>query len=100
MRLLIAATAVFAATVLAKATPGQLSDSFSNFAEHPAIDYAGTPADDAVARLNRRIADGTVQLKTEGGSGYLRSMLDALDVPIQSQIAVFNPDSAQRARCT
>src|ERR1700674_3380643 len=34
----------------------------------------------------------------DGPSGYLRSVLDALDVPIESQIAVFARDSVQRAR--
>ena len=97
MRFLIAATAVLAVAGLARATPGQLSDSFSNFADHPAIAYESTPADDAVARLNRAIAAGTVQLTADGPSGYLRSVLDALNVPVQSQIAVFNPDSVQRA---
>lgn len=96
-RLLALAIAVFVATALARAGSGQLSDSFSNFAEHPAIDYRSTPPDDAVARLNRRIAAGTVQLKADGPSGYLRSVLDVLNVPIESQVAVFNQDSLQRA---
>jgi hypothetical protein len=96
--MLTSAIVAFVATALARAGSGQLSDSFSNFAEHPAIDYRSTPPDDAVARLNRRIADGSIQLKADGASGYLRSVLDALNVPIESQVAVFNQDSLQRAR--
>ena len=87
---------MFAATALAKAGPAQLSDSFSNFAEHPAIAYHSIASDDAVARLNREIAAGTIQLKAEGPSGYLRSVLGALHVPIESQVAVFAKDSFQR----
>jgi hypothetical protein len=44
---------------------------------------------DAVARLNPD------QLKFEGPSGYLRSVLAALHVPIESQIAVFSRTSLQ-----
>ncbi len=57
--------------------------------EHPAIRYEDTPVTDAVARLN------PAQLKFEGPSGYLRSVLDALHVPIESQIAVFSKTSLQ-----
>lgn len=97
-RLLIAALAAFAATTLAKTALAQLSDSFSNYAEHPAINYHSAPSDDAVARVNRQLAAGQIQLKADGPSGYLRSVLAALHVPIESQVAVFAKDSAQSAR--
>jgi hypothetical protein len=76
----------------------QLTDSFTNWAGHPAIAYATHPVADPVALLNRSLRDGRVQLKFEGPSGYLRSTLDALRIPVESQIAVFNPDSLQNQR--
>jgi hypothetical protein len=79
---------------------GQLSDTFTNWLDHPAIDYTSTPATDPVAQLIREIQQGRVQLSSDGPSGYLRSLLEALDVPVESQIAVFARDSVQRARIT
>jgi hypothetical protein len=96
--LIASATVVFATTALASASLGQLGDTFTNWLIHPAIAYKSTPPRDAVAQLNQNIQGGLVQLKFDGPSGYLRSVLDALNVPIESQIAVFVPDSVQRAR--
>jgi len=97
-QLIAAATAVFATTGLVSASMGQLSDTFTNWLAHPAIDYKSAEPSDVVAQLNQHIQDGSVQLKFDGPSGYLRSVLEALHVPIESQIAVFVPDSVQRAR--
>jgi hypothetical protein len=63
--------------------------------DHPAIEYATRPTNDAVAQLNRKIEDGHVQLKFEGVQGYLRSVLDALDIPIESQMVVFSKTSLE-----
>ena len=57
--------------------------------DHPAIQYGYAPVHDAVASLD------TSQLKFEGPSGYLRSVLDGLHVPVESQIAVFSKTSLQ-----
>src|SRR5258706_3272056 len=92
------ATAVFETTVFASARTSQLSDTFTNWLVHPAIDYKSTPPRDVVAQLNQDIQDGKVQLKFDGPSGYLRSVIEKLNVPIESQIAVFVPDSVQRTR--
>jgi hypothetical protein len=77
---------------------GQLSDTFTNWLQHPAIQYGTRPVSDPVAELNRKLQDGTVHLTFDGPSGYLRSVLNALDVPVESQIAVFVKDSVQAAR--
>jgi hypothetical protein len=76
----------------------QLSDSFTNWLDHPAIAYKTTPPTDPVALLNARLETGQVQLRDEGPSGYLRSILDALAVPVESQMAVFVKDSVQARR--
>ena len=63
---------------------------------HPAIEYATRPVTDAVAVLNQRIAAGDVQLDFDAGpQGYLRSVLKALDVPVESQLLVFSETSLQ-----
>jgi hypothetical protein len=81
---------------LATASPAQLSDTFTNWIEHPAIAYRTRPLADPVARLNRELRDGRVQLKFEGPSGYLGSALSALNIPVESQVALFSQDSLQR----
>lgn len=65
--------------------------------EHPAIDYATRPVTDVVDRLNARLASGDVTLAFEPGSGYLRSLLQALDVPASSQMLVLSRTGVQRA---
>ena len=63
--------------------------------EHPAIQYSTRETTDAVAALNRRLQAGELHLASEGPSGYLKSVLDALDVPVASQTLVFSETSLQ-----
>jgi len=66
--------------------------------DHPAIRYSGTPPADAVAELNRRLQAGAKELHFDGPSGYLSSLLAALDIPIESQLAVYSKTSLQGVR--
>jgi hypothetical protein len=72
----------------------QVGDSFID-PDHPAIEYATRPSTDPVARLGQRITDGTARLTFEGPQGYLRSLLAALEIPVESQLAVFSRTSFQ-----
>ena len=65
--------------------------------EHPAIQYASRPTRDRVAALNQKLAQGTVTLQFEELAGYLRSALDALGVPVESQLLVFSKTGIQRS---
>ena len=65
---------------------------------HPAIAYATTPVSDPVAQLNERLRRGEVTLQKDEHSGYLRSMLAALGVSIDSQVLVFSKTSFQAPR--
>lgn len=62
------------------------------------INYAKAPVDNAVSRLEKRLADGKATLKHEPGFGYLRSLLCELNVPQSSQMLVFSKTSLQRHR--
>lgn len=73
----------------------QRTDAFVASRNHPAIAYDKAPATDRVAALNRRIQAGEIQLTFDPVSGYLRSLLDALNVPIESQTLVFSQTSFQ-----
>lgn len=64
--------------------------------EHPAIAWATRPTTDAIAALNQRLEAGELTLTFEPGSGYLRSVLDALDVPVASQMLVLSRTGVQR----
>jgi hypothetical protein len=63
---------------------------------HPAIQYAN-PSDDPIAKLGQR-TNAAAALTSSGPSGYLRSILQALDVPVSSQILVFSNGSVQGRR--
>jgi hypothetical protein len=100
---LLAAAVAFCVVMAARAAgdndEGALSGTFTDWSRHPAIVYSGQPdTSDPVAELSRQLRDGRLTLRREGPSGYLRSVLDALNVALESQIAVFNPDSVQGRR--
>ena len=67
---------------------------------HPAIQYYTRQTTDPVAELNRQILLGKVQLTFDGEQGYLRSVLKALNIPVESQIVPFSKTSVQLYRIT
>lgn len=55
------------------------------------VDYFGMETDDAVSELGVRLAAGTVRLSTDDSRfGYLLSVLELLNVPVESQLLVFS----------
>ena len=52
---------------------------------------------DPLARFDQRLASGDLRLEfeREDGHGYLRSVLEALEIPTSSQVLVFSKTSAQ-----
>lgn len=60
--------------------------------------YSQTAPDNAVSRLQAALDGGERALLHEPGVGYLRSLLDALEVPVSSQTLVFSKTSLQRHR--
>lgn len=62
---------------------------------HPAIQYNVAPVHDAVSELQQKINAGEVKLEFEPVRGYLKSILKALDVPVESQTMVFSKTSFQ-----
>ena len=63
-----------------------------------AIAYATAPLKNAVVDVNRKLQDGTIQLRFDGRSGFLQSALDALDIATDSQVLVFSRTSLQAKR--
>ncbi|MGE0130382.1 MAG: hypothetical protein AB7U82_20085 [Blastocatellales bacterium] len=66
--------------------------------EHPAIDYRQGVSADAVARLQRRLDDGSIKLEYSEPRGYLDSVLKHLGVSASSQGLVFSKTSFQLHR--
>jgi hypothetical protein len=94
-RRLFLAAAVWLVSIVAVA--GQLRHP-TLLRNHPAIRYDSTPSRDPIARLNERLERGEVRLERRGASGYLHSVLEALRVPIASQVLVFSKTSFQAPR--
>ena len=86
------------ASVVAALSAAGLNDKLAPAVNHPAIQYwAGTLTDPASV-LNAKLQSGDVRLQFAGPQGYLRSLLAALNVPVESQIAVFSKTSLQASR--
>lgn len=72
----------------------ELSGSYMVPIDHDAIQYTKGPVADPIHQLNRRLAAGEVKLTwEENNMGYLRSILAALNVNIDSQVLVFSKTS-------
>ncbi len=74
----------------------RLSDSFSGEPGQPEIGYSTRPVTDAVAVLNAKLESGEVKLERASTGGYLRAVLNALNVPVESQLVVFSRTSLQQ----
>lgn len=92
-------SAVFALLLAAGApTLAQRGGVFQGSADDPAIRYSTGPLDNVVDRLNRRLESGELKLAWEGRSGYLKSLLQALDIRTDAQMLVYSPTSLQASR--
>jgi len=64
--------------------------------EQEPIRYSRSEPDNVITRLQARVDKGETKLTFEEKTGYLRSVLAALDVPVSSQTLVFSKTSLQR----
>jgi hypothetical protein len=95
MRPVLAAAIAIVAAVGAARLAAQRGAAFVVSRDHPAIRYSTAPVTDPVSRLNHRLETGEASLAFEPATGYLRAVLSALDVPVESQVAVFSQTSFQ-----
>jgi hypothetical protein len=87
-----------AMNIAAAASSGQRVLTPSELRNHPAIRYQEVSPQDPVARLADRLRRGDAQLTFEPTTGFLQSVLSALDVPVESQLLVFSKTSFQARR--
>jgi len=57
------------------------------------IDYLGSATDNPVGQLKKKLELGEVELSFDPKFGYLKSLLKALKVPVESQVLVFSKTS-------
>jgi hypothetical protein len=76
----------------------QRAGAFMGSSDDPAIGYSTAPLNNAVVEVNKKLQDGAVQLTFEGRSGFLRTALAALQIPVDSQLLVFSRASLQGRR--
>jgi hypothetical protein len=92
VKLVFASALVTAAMIAVNA---QFADSFVASRDVPQIAYSTAPVVNRVTELSERIREGRVQLKFDERSGYLQAVLEALQVPVESQVATFSKNSFQ-----
>jgi hypothetical protein len=83
---------------LAVVVVAQRGGMFHGSADDPGIKYSTAPLNNVVASLNQKLEQGAATLAFEGRSGYLRTALAALDIPVDSQMLVFSATSLQAPR--
>ena len=92
-----------AGAVLASAVStaiAQRPGAFDQSINHPAIRYNTTDAATVVEALNRQLADHSAALVYDEKSGYLKSVLDLLRIPVESQMLVYTQTSLQAQHIT
>src|SRR5712691_1418913 len=72
-----------------------LEDAVAPAPDHPAIAYSRGATHNPAEELNQRLKDGSARLKFAGVTGHLASVLQALDVPVESQMVVYSKTSRQ-----
>ena len=70
------------------------NQGFLPFAGAP-INYRSQDLDDPIARLQKRLDSGQAHLRFDAQRGYLKAVLEALRVPVNSQTLVFSKTSFQ-----
>jgi hypothetical protein len=76
----------------------QHAGTFMGSIEDPIIAYSTASPHNVVADLNAKLQQGAVQFAFDARSGYLQPVLDALQIPVDSQLLVFSRGSLQGKR--
>ena len=99
MRFRVAFTLGLGLLCVAARVPAPLSAQgggmFHGSTEDTAITYGTAPLDNPIIAVNQKLKDGTIHLTLDGRGGYLQSALQALDIPVESQMLVFSATSLQ-----
>lgn len=95
-RLLLLSSAVaLLSTVAVGVSQQRRTGAFDQSINHPAIKYLVADTDTVVDRMNAKLRDGSAKLVWNEQTGYLRSVLDLLQLPVESQVMVYTQTSLQ-----
>ncbi len=76
------------------------SPGFGDDFNRAPVNYSTATPDNAISRLQTKLASGDNKIRFTEEHGYLRSVLAALDISESSQVVVFSKTSLQRERIT
>ena len=96
--LLAVALGVFLLAGMRASVDAQRAGTFMGSPDDPAIKYSTAPVNNVVVDVNKKLQDGALQFMFDSRSGYLRSALDAFQLPLDSQLLVFSRVSLQGKR--
>src|SRR5262245_2173150 len=98
-------TIVFAGCVLVAClivtgttTGAQRAGMFQGSPDDPGIKYTTGPLNNPIDALNKQLDAGSVRLTFQGRAGYLTSALEAIGLPIDSQMLLYSKASLQGRR--
>jgi len=95
-RLLLLSSAVaLVSTVAVGVSQQRRTGAFDQSINHPAIKYLVADTDTMVDRMNAKLRDGSAKLVWDEKTGYLKSVLDLLQLPVESQVMVYTQTSLQ-----
>jgi len=95
IRLLLLAGALALSSTVAVVSQQRRAGAFDQSINHPAIKYLTADTDTVVDRLNAKLQNGSAKLVFDEKTGYLKSVLDLLNVPVESQVMVYTQTSLQ-----
>jgi hypothetical protein len=96
MRRTIALTFLVCLYVLGRVPmDAQRAGTFRGSPEDPAIKYSTGTLNNPVVEVNKKLSDGAIRFTFEGRSGFLKSAIEALQIPVDSQLLVFSRASLQ-----
>ena len=92
---MIAGTVALSLTAAVAIGQQRRTGAFDQSINHPAITYLTADTDTVVDRMNARLRDGSATLVFDEKTGYLKSVLELLQVPVESQVLVYTQTSLQ-----
>ena len=92
---LIAGAVALSSTAAVTLAQQRRSGAFDQSINHPAIKYLTADTNTVVDQMNAKLRDGSAKLEYDEKTGYLKSVLKLLDVPVESQVMVYTQTSLQ-----
>lgn len=97
---ILAAMTFVAAVAVSAQRHDALPETETDLVREPAIDYFMKPTSDPVGRLQQEVDRGARTLSFDPDFGYLRSVMNALQLNFDSQLLVYSKTSVQSVRVT